>query len=458
MLRDIQAPARDGVVFAGGTIVDGTGAPALDNAWVHVRDDRVVAMGQGDPPTGGSATRVDARGRTILPGLSDMHVHVAHGSLAQSKWVLKLLLAHGVTAAKDAGGPMGRLAAVRRWLTENPVNPRLRISGVTLNGNEPELRFLREGKETQALLDNNLAFGVDFLKIHNWISSAALRQIAAFARRHDLYLTGHVPLSMTSVAAIEQGMTILEHVRLHPAEVHDDPALVARFPMDLRVMLRTAHWAHFDPRSKAIARTLDAWEAHRDRIFLDPTIVVQDAVAFVGLPTRADGPRMDHLAAPLRTRILAARTGYIDELPPDQLAEVRGSVAGMTAFAGLAFKRGIRLLTGSDVVGPFGAPGASLIRELEFLVEAGLTPVQAIHASTGQAGLAFRSADHGVLKPGALADLVIVTGDASRDIRALRDIEQVMLNGRLHRRADLLADAAVLAEADEPADRPEEAG
>jgi hypothetical protein len=91
--------------------------------------------------------------------------------------------------------------------------PHLYVSGATINGSSDELRFLKEGPFTRSLLENNLAFGVDFLKIHNWISSEGLKQIAGFAAKNNLYLTGHVPLSMTSIAAIDRGMTILEHVR-----------------------------------------------------------------------------------------------------------------------------------------------------------------------------------------------------------------------------------------------------
>ncbi len=450
-MRDTADPTANDLILSGGLLIDGTGAAPLERSWIHVRGGRIAAVGQGSPPEVSSATAIDTSGHSVLPGLSDMHVHIGHGTLARSKWVLKLLLAHGVTRLKDAGGPLGKLAAVRRWLDLDEVNPRLRISGVTLNGAENELRFLREGRDTQLLLENNLAFGVEFLKIHNWVSSGAMRQITAFAREHDILLTGHVPLSMTSVEAISQGLTILEHVRAHPGEVHDDPAYVGRFPLDLRVMRRTAHWARFDPDSRAVTRTLESWQAHRDRIFLDPTIVVQNVVSNVGERTRSDGPRIDHLSPAIQAIVQTAGSPYIDPLTDDEITELQDSVAGMTAFTGLAHRAGIRILTGTDTVDGLVAPGASLIREIEYLVEAGLSPVEAIHASTGQAAAAFRAPDEGTIRAGARADLVIARGDVARDIRALNDIEQVMLGGRLHHRADLLAAADALARNDQPA-------
>ena len=116
----------------------------------------------------------------------------------------------------------------------------------------------------------------------------------------------------------------------------------------------------------------------------------------------------------------------------------------------LARERGIRILTGTDSSVPWVVPGASLLREIELLVGAGMTPVAAIHASTGQAARALRRTDGGTLEAGAVADLVIARGDVSRNITCLRDIEQVMLSGVLHDRGALLAAAAEHAAADLP--------
>ena len=147
-----------------------------------------------------------------------------------------------------------------------------------MNGSAENLEFLRAGPRTRALLENNLAFGVDFLKIHNWISSDGLKQIADFARANNLYLTGHVPLSMSSITAIDAGMTILEHVRVMPFEILDDPSLVAMFPLDQLVMHRTGSWHYYDPKGASATRTIAEWEKRKDKFFVDPTLAVQEAL------------------------------------------------------------------------------------------------------------------------------------------------------------------------------------
>lgn len=433
-------------LLVGARLIDGSGTPPVESAWLRIEDGRITGLGQGRPPEMPQLVRLELRDHSVYPGLTDMHVHL--DELPVAKWALKLLLAHGVTTVKEAGNRLGNIAAIRRWQADEPVLPRVLSSGRTLNGSEPELRFLLAGEETRRLLEDNLALGVDFLKIHNWISSGAFEQIVAFSRRHDLPLTGHTPLSMTSSAAIIGGMSILEHVRLQPGEIHDDPAIVGRFPLDLLVMRRTGHWTMLDKRSDSLRRTLDLWQAHREDFFLDPTLVVQEAFAYADDADRPSDPPVV-LGSPAYRARVAKAAADIAKVPPDERALARGSVGGMTAFVGLARERGVRIVTGTDVSVPWVVPGASLLRELELFCEAGMTPVEAIHASTGQAAAALRLPDRGVLRVGAVADLVVVRGDVSQDIRRVRDIEHVMLGGALHDPAALLADAAGYAALDD---------
>ncbi len=119
----------------------------------------------------------------------------------------------------------------------------------------------------------------------------------------------------------------------------------------------------------------------------------------------------------------------------------------MKTFVKMAHDRGVRLLTGSNFLVAGVVPGPSLHRELEILVEVGLSPVEAIHCSTGLAAESLRVSDRGLIAPGQVADLVIVDGNLADDITVLDQIEQVMLAGRLYQRKELLEEAARLAAA-----------
>ena len=429
-------------------LVDGTGKPATANGWVKIEGDRITAVGEGTPPPAAGARVLDLAGKTVLPGLADMHVHL--GPLPRAKWVLKLLLAHGVTTIKETGNTLGDLEAIARWQATDATLPRVHVSGVTLNGSFPDRRFLLAGRQTRALLDDNLRYGVEFLKIHNWISSAAFKQIAETAREHDLFLTGHVPLSMTSVGAIDGGMTILEHVRLHAYEVMDDTQEVARTPVDLNMMDRTLFWAHVDVNSRAASKTLEAWQARRERFFVTPTLVMQEATAKAYQEPYRKNEDLRLVSPGLLAQWHRNPTSWGD-LEGKEIEEGLGSAAGMGRFIGAAHARGVRVLTGSDFGMAWVVPGVSLHRELEMLVEGGLTPVEAVHASTGRAAEALRRRDQGTIAVGQLADLVIVNGNIGADIAAVRRIERVVLGGRLLDRSVLLEEAARLAAADAPA-------
>ncbi|MGH9322095.1 MAG: amidohydrolase family protein [Vicinamibacteria bacterium] len=431
------SPQSSSLLLVGATVIDGTGAPPLANAWIRIEEDRIAEIGQGPAPPARGAEVLELGGKTVLPGLGDMHVHL--GELSQARWMLKLLLAHGVTNVKETGNRLGNLAAIRAWMAEeeSPL-PHLYLSGATINGDAGDLQFLKEGSETQSRLEDNLAFGVSFIKIHNWISSQALKQIAAFAKEHDHYLTGHVPLSMTSVAAIDAGMTILEHVRLRPGEVLDDPEAVSRFPIDLLVMERTAYWADLNLESDVLASTLDAWEKRKDRFFFDPTLVVHWALAHADGPTATEALELVSPAMLARWRRGTERYGQLDA---EEYARAKKAAEVSGQFVALAHKRGIRITSGTDTAVNGVIPGHSLHQELELLVKGGLTPVEAIRSSTGRVAEALRAADRGTIAPRMQADLLIVDGDVAANIDNVRKIEKVILGGRVLERTRLLDEA-----------------
>ncbi|MFQ5788984.1 MAG: amidohydrolase family protein [Acidobacteriota bacterium] len=351
-----------------------------------------------------------------MPGLIDTHVHL--GYLTQARWMLKLLLAYGATTVRDTGIRLGTLAAIRRWMEGQEAVPRMYASGRILTGGQDELKFLKEGEGTAVTVWENVAFGVQFLKTHNWVSSQALRQIARFAEQQDLYVAGHVPLSMTSIAAIDAGLKILMHTStLRASEVLDDPELVARHPIDLPYPLRWGYWAHFDPNAGMLQRALEAWEKRQEDFFFEPTLAVLEGVASNNDPGIRDKPELQRLVSPLWQQFWrqAPIATWGSDLTEEQIAEAKAAVAGMVAFAGLAHARGIRLVTGSDTGGspPWVVPGASLHRELELLVEGGLSAVEAVRCSTGVAAEALRAPDRGTIVSGKLADLLIVRGDVA---------------------------------------------
>jgi hypothetical protein len=439
-------PTAPALLLTNAAIIDGTGAPAVEKGWIRIEGSRIAETGQGAPPPARGAQLLDLAGRTVVPGLGDMHVHL--GRPAEGRWMLKLLLAHGITNVKEAGNTLGNDEALRTWTRSETTVPHLYISGVTINGNARELKFLLAGAQTRQLLENNYAFGIDFIKIHNFVSSFALKQIADFAKAHDLYLTGHVPIGGTSVGAIDAGMTILEHVRLRPSEMNDDPDVMARFPMDLLIMERENHWALVDFQSPTAQKTIGAWAKRKDRFFVDPTLVVHTALAHGDDPSWTDGPEVRLTSAALQQQWKSDAAKQYGNLGPDDYALAKKAAVNQGKFIGLVHAKGVRVLTGTDTPVNWVVPGASLLREIELLVQGGLTPIEAIQSSTGMVAQALRTKDRGTIAAGQTADLVIVNGNVATDIKSIEHIEKVVLGGRVYERQQLLDEAAKLAAAD----------
>lgn len=444
------------LLFRNATLVDGTGAPAVENAWVRVEGGRITGVGTGEVSAAGARV-VDLKGMSILPGLADMHVHL--GTISRAKWMLDLFLAHGVTTVKDNGNSLGNLAAIRRWIDSQKPVPHLYVSGFLLQGDYEEQRFLKPGREAKEKLEDELAFGIDFVKTYNWTSSGALKQIAEIASEHGVRVTGHTPLSWSSIGSIDGGLYILEHLRLRPYEVLDDFELVAKYPVDEALMRRTGFWAHVTEGSVAAGKTLDAWEKRKNRFFVTPTLVVQEASAesydYPDPRFTEAGDSNLRLVSPamLEEWQKSSPPTFWGDLTPPEIAEAKASFDGMALFVKLAHRRGIRILAGTDSPEPWLVPGASLHRELRHFVElCGMTPVEAIHTATGRAAAALGVEDRGTIRTGNVADLVIVRGNAGNSIDALEDVETVVLGGSLYDRDELFAQALDLASRDVPDD------
>lgn len=451
-----QLAAQQGpLIISNATVIDGSGAPAWRNGWVVIEGDRITAVGRGAAPERAGAQHLDARGLTLTPGLSDLHVHL--NEPVRARWILRALLAHGVTRARDTGNSLAALRDIRAWMTTEPALPRLFQSGQLFDGSRSGLRFLTSGSALEDQLAETLAHGVDFLKVHNWVGWDALRRIAEASREAGVPLIGHVPLNITSVAAIDAGIAHLEHVRVHPVELFDDPAIAAAYPLDVLLLKRIGYWARFSGRDATTRRTLDAWETRRDRFFLNPTLVVHEALGLGAAGLDRLGGR--EAVSPGLWTEWPAMLPVFGRVTPDEAAEARQAAEGMGRWVGLAHRRGVRVLTGTDTPLPGTPPGTSLYREFELLVQAGLTPVEVIHASTGQASAALGTPDVGRIAPGQRADLALFRGDLSKDIRVVHRLTHVILGGQVLDPVELRREAAALAALDLPrAERTEQPG
>lgn len=400
-----------------GRVIDGTGRRALENATVLVEDGLITAVGARDAvalPEG--ARIIDASGKTLMPGLADMHVHLVGGwdgvsvdMLGYRRYLNSLLYA-GVTTVLDMGNVMPYIIQLRNEIAAGRLaGPRIYSVGALVDGPDPvwpPIAFsLSSEAQLPGIVDQLAAAGVDAIKAYKGLSVPQLRALVAEGKKHELPVLVDFWYRTGSYDAAATGM-------------HG--------------------WAHLPPR-----RLPDETVAHaaEQGIHWQTTLAVKESFAF----RRLDD--LSFLNIPL----------ILDTSPPvflEQLREyaqsprnaerlerrIEGFEIGM-AEARRLHDAGIMLVAGTDAPYPGVTLGEGVHRELELLVEAGLTPLEAIRTATLNAAIHMGDeAEWGTLGVGKRADILMIDGRPDETISDTRNIELVIQRGEVLDRASLVFD------------------
>lgn len=398
-LSEVNPPAEPAgdhaIALVGGRLVAGRDAPPLPDSVVVVRRGRIQAAGPRDQvEIPGDAVVKDVSGMSLLPGLIDSHLHTINELDTPA-----LFLSHGVTSFRDPGHPFRFYQAVRQT---DQAMPRVFLCGAHLDAYPPiwpqQAVIIESKRAARQAVEEHLAQGATAIKIYFRLPLSYFRPVCETASRHGVPVTAHLEL-VDADKAIRAGIRGVEHVTSFGTALAD-PQRARKFKETVsahpaaRRELRYRLWANVD---------LDSEKAQR----LVRLIVENDV--FVS-PTLA---------------LFERRVGD-DGVTP---VEAEG-FANMLKFIGMCHRAGAVVVPGSHTHAPHAQRGWAYQRELELLVEAGLSPQQAISAGTLRNAEFFGAEDRlGSIEPGKLADLVLVEGDPTEDIRAMYDVAHVMLNG-----------------------------
>ena len=434
------------------TVIDGTDArPAVAN--VIVREGLVRRVTTTAPPDG--STVVDGAGKFLIPGLWDMHVHLAtrpEPELAE-KTMLPMFLSHGIVGVRDMGGPLERLLSLRDRVERGDLNgPRIVTPGPFIDGSGeagPMFRRPTTAAAASAFVDELAAAGVDFIKVQAGLDPAVHAAVVSAARRRGLQVSGHVPMSMTAEQVLSGGQRSIEHVS--PALVADAMLLFslssrsAELLAELRAIeaaraatspaataareaaLRRQLVSTYDPaRARALGRAL-----HGKPVWIVPTLVWSRTLRPIA--RTEDGTSLPWALVPqaAKDRWLARRAQYLAAATDEDLAADAAVAAVASRAVADLHTGGAAVLAGTDTFDAFVLPGASLHEELRLLVAAGFTPLQALQAATRDAA-AFRGAGRteGTIALGRRADLVLLSADPLHDITNIARVEKVWIAGR----------------------------
>lgn len=390
-----QPDSSHTVAIVGATLIDGRGGRPVADAAVVVRGGRIIAVGKRATVTIPSGAEVfDATGLTLTPGLIDAHFHIDGDDSLPA-----LYLTHGITSLRDPGQWIEAYDAARKATA--PV-PRLFLCGPHLDSPPPaypkDSYIVRDVEETRLAVNRFADDGASAIKVYFRLPLALIRVATETAHARGLPVTSHLEI-VDATDVIRAGVDGVEHVTsfgtallpLRDAEKYRQAVLADN---NARREGRYQVWSEIDlntPRARSVFKLI----VERGT-FVSPTLAVFER-------QKGDKDTSDMHVRAFRQ---------------------------MEAFVGRAHAAGAHLVVGSHSDVPHAKRGWAYQRELELLVESGLSPMDAIVAGTMENARFFRIADRlGSVETGKLADLLLVEGDPLKSISDMRRIKRVMLNG-----------------------------
>lgn len=412
-------PQRKGpLAIVGGTLVDGTGKPAVPNVVVVVKEGHIVAVGPRSGvkiPKGASV--VDARGKTLLPGLWEMHTH-----FNQVEWG-PIYLAAGITTARDCGNEFEFITAARSAIRSGRgIGPHLLLAGLVDGEGESGNGVIRADTpaEGRAVVHRYRSAGFDQMKIYNLVKPEVLRSIVDEAHGLGMTVTGHVPVTMSAFQAVEAGMDQINHVTfVARAMIPEGDRSASGEAFMLAV-------ARIDLESPQAKQVIEFFKEHGTVI--DVTIARSELAWHSKItPVESFEPGIAKVAPELAPSLNS--TGV--SLAP---SEAEPAFRKLLAIVGALHKAGVTIVAGTDG----GTPGHSLYRELELYVRAGFTPMEAIQAATVIPARVMKL-DKGVgtIEVGKRADMIIVDGNPLENISNIRKVRFVVSRGQIYESAPL---------------------
>ena len=400
------------LALVGGTLIDVTGKPAIQNSAVVIERDRITTAGpQSTIKIPNGAQVIDVTGKYLLPGLWDMHSHFYQAEFGPA------YLAAGITTVRDVGNNTEFGTALRDAFTQKRgLGPRMLLAGYIdgkseSHGFDVEVETEQEARDAVKRYKNA---GYLQIKIRDHVKLETLKAICDEAHLLGMSVTGHVPESMNALQAVEAGMDQINHMNyvmtgFFPKRDRNSPPLTVNL------------------RAPNIKNALEVFKEHGTVI--DPTLAVLELMLRpMNTPIESFEPGLTKVPQELTVQI--NKKGEA-EAPPEALRMVMDV---MLKLVGALHQAGVPIVAGSDV----GVPGHTLHRELELYVKAGLTPLEAIQTATTTPAHSFKlDFEFGAIERGARADLIVLDANPVENISNIRKVRYVVTQGRLFESAKL---------------------
>jgi imidazolonepropionase-like amidohydrolase len=391
-----QTPPQGTLAFTNVNVVPMSRETVLANQTVVVQNGKITALGAANAvkvPSG--ATRIDGRGKYLMPGLAEMHGHVPGQNVQFAERVAFLYVAGGVTSVRGMQGHPNQFALRKRIEDGELIGPRLWLSSPPLAGNT-----VGDVAAADATVRNFKNAGYDLLKVHENLSREVYDEIVATAREVNIPFGGHVSNNVGVLAALDAKQTTIDHLDNYVDEIQSDLDIASLADRTVKAGV-------------ANVPTMPLWEV---------ILGLHDPAAMMLRPELKYMPAQ--MVEQWRNQVANIR-GQANQENARREVEQRNKMLKALSDAGAV------LLLGSDAPQLFSVPGFSIQREMETWVAAGIAPFKVLQAGTTAVAAHMNdTANSGTVAVGKRADLLLLDANPLADIKNVAKKSGVMVNGR----------------------------
>jgi imidazolonepropionase-like amidohydrolase len=427
----IPQAIKTGLAITDANLFDPKTGDVRPHTTVLIENGRIKVVNDGKLKVPKGYQSIDAKGRFVMPGLWDMHVH--YGDASQGL----LHLACGVTNVRDMGNSLDLLDRKKQIDGGKILGPRIQVMSGFIDGAGKyagpigeKVNSIEEGK---VAVKKYADLGYQQIKLYSSLNPEWVKPLAEEAKKYNLRVSGHIPAHMLATEAIEAGYHEIHHMNmlfLHFYGKELDTRTPARFTT---VAQKAAFFDFENDEFKILVQKLKQWN-----ITVDPTVTVFEDM-FIGEAGKTS-PSFESTAHRLPLEYQRSlKTGSSLQIPNGLEETYKNSFGNMLKMVKVLHDNGITLVSGTD-----GFAGFTLHRELENYVRAGIPNKEVLKIATiTSASVAGKANLYGSVEKGKAADLIIIDGDPTKNIGDIRKVEVIIKDKDIYQSKELLSSISI---------------